>query len=104
MIKELLDTRIRPTVQEDGGDIVFMASVLLNLSKKDFILIHLLSRNALFLIITTGFRGGYCKIENARFMHQLPKLGSNIEKWRTKYDAILHSRSTRSHTSGGRDG
>lgn len=28
MIKELLDTRIRPTVQEDGGDIVFMASVL----------------------------------------------------------------------------
>lgn len=27
MIKELLETRIRPTVQEDGGDIVFMASV-----------------------------------------------------------------------------
>ena len=26
MIKELLDTRIRPTVQEDGGDIVFMVS------------------------------------------------------------------------------
>lgn len=24
MIKELLDTRIRPTVQEDGGDIIFM--------------------------------------------------------------------------------
>ncbi|KAK0083897.1 hypothetical protein PV325_007984 [Microctonus aethiopoides] len=24
MIKELLDTRIRPTVQEDGGDLVFM--------------------------------------------------------------------------------
>lgn len=24
MIKELLDSRIRPTVQEDGGDIVFM--------------------------------------------------------------------------------
>ena len=23
MIKELLDTRIRPTVQEDGGDIVY---------------------------------------------------------------------------------
>lgn len=32
MIKELLDTRIRPTVQEDGGDIVFMASIS-NLSK-----------------------------------------------------------------------
>merc|ERR1711994_1101145 len=25
MIKELLDTRIRPTVQEDGGDILFMS-------------------------------------------------------------------------------
>lgn len=25
MIKELLDTKIRPTVQEDGGDIIFMA-------------------------------------------------------------------------------
>jgi Fe-S cluster biogenesis protein NfuA len=25
MIKELLETRIRPTVQEDGGDIVFVA-------------------------------------------------------------------------------
>lgn len=25
MIKELLDTRIRPTVQEDGGDIVFVS-------------------------------------------------------------------------------
>merc|ERR1711881_316906 len=24
MIKELLDTRIRPTVQEDGGDIIYM--------------------------------------------------------------------------------
>ncbi|XP_046612701.1 NFU1 iron-sulfur cluster scaffold homolog, mitochondrial-like [Neodiprion virginianus] len=27
MIKELLDTRIRPTVQEDGGDIVYMGFV-----------------------------------------------------------------------------
>ncbi len=26
MIKELLDTRIRPTVQEDGGDITFVVS------------------------------------------------------------------------------
>lgn len=25
MIKELLDTRIRPTVQEDGGDITFIS-------------------------------------------------------------------------------
>lgn len=28
MIKELLDTRIRPTVQEDGGDILFMVKTL----------------------------------------------------------------------------
>lgn len=27
MIKELLDTRIRPTVQEDGGDITFVSFV-----------------------------------------------------------------------------
>ncbi|XP_055384833.1 NFU1 iron-sulfur cluster scaffold homolog, mitochondrial-like [Condylostylus longicornis] len=27
MIKELLDTRIRPTVQEDGGDVIFMGFV-----------------------------------------------------------------------------
>jgi NFU1 iron-sulfur cluster scaffold homolog, mitochondrial len=26
MIKELLDSRIRPTVQEDGGDVVFVVS------------------------------------------------------------------------------
>lgn len=25
MIKELLDTKIRPTVQEDGGDITFIS-------------------------------------------------------------------------------
>ena len=27
MIKELLDSRIRPIVQEDGGDIIFMVRV-----------------------------------------------------------------------------
>ena len=26
LIKELLDTKIRPTVQEDGGDVVFVVS------------------------------------------------------------------------------
>lgn len=36
MIKELLDTRIRPTVQEDGGDIVFMASVSLESLRERF--------------------------------------------------------------------
>ena len=28
LIKELLDSRIRPTVQEDGGDIFFVVSFL----------------------------------------------------------------------------
>lgn len=37
MIKELLDTRIRPTVQEDGGDIVFMVGV--------FVMQHVLGKN-----------------------------------------------------------
>jgi Fe-S cluster biogenesis protein NfuA len=32
MIKELLDTRIRPTVQEDGGDVTFVV----NYKKKRF--------------------------------------------------------------------
>lgn len=40
MIKELLDTRIRPTVQEDGGDIVFMGFedgiVKLKMQVRDF--------------------------------------------------------------------
>jgi len=27
MIKELLDSRIRPTVQEDGGDILFIVKL-----------------------------------------------------------------------------
>ena len=30
MIKELLDTRIRPTVQEDGGDIVYVVRLKLS--------------------------------------------------------------------------
>lgn len=29
MIKELLDSRIRPTVQEDGGDITFVVCLLI---------------------------------------------------------------------------
>ena len=28
MIKELLDTRIRPTVQEDGGDLLFVVGLI----------------------------------------------------------------------------
>jgi len=31
MIKELLDTRIRPTVQEDGGDIIYKVTALLSI-------------------------------------------------------------------------
>jgi len=30
MIKELLDTRIRPTVQEDGGDIIYKVTASLD--------------------------------------------------------------------------
>jgi len=46
-------------------------------------------------MIITGFRKRHREIENARFI-QLSKLG-NIENC-TKYDAILHPRSTRSYT------
>jgi Fe-S cluster biogenesis protein NfuA len=44
MIKELLDTRIRPTVQEDGGDVTFVVKgnlkylfIFLSLFKKAFV-------------------------------------------------------------------
>ena len=33
MIKELLDTRIRPTVQEDGGDIIYIVCTTVNVQK-----------------------------------------------------------------------
>lgn len=34
MIKELLDSRIRPTVQEDGGDILFIVKLFfINITK-----------------------------------------------------------------------
>ena len=33
MIKELLDTRIRPTVQEDGGDIIYIVCTTVNFQK-----------------------------------------------------------------------
>lgn len=29
LIKELLDSRIRPTIQEDGGDVMFMVPLSL---------------------------------------------------------------------------
>jgi len=37
LIKELLDTRIRPTVQEDGGDITFVVHSNLHLLPFHFI-------------------------------------------------------------------
>jgi Fe-S cluster biogenesis protein NfuA len=33
MIKELLDSRIRPTVQEDGGDILFIVNIFILIKK-----------------------------------------------------------------------
>lgn len=44
LIKELLDSRIRPTVQEDGGDVFFVVS--LDLLKKS-----LIYHNLIYLII-----------------------------------------------------
>lgn len=46
MIKELLETRIRPIVQEDGGDIVYMASTfkiknILNICLRYFLNIYI---------------------------------------------------------------
>lgn len=42
MIKELLDSRIRPTVQEDGGDITFVSFTdgILRLRMQVYIQLH----------------------------------------------------------------
>jgi Fe-S cluster biogenesis protein NfuA len=42
MIKELLDTRIRPTVQEDGGDITFVVKKKRNIFLSNLYLQRLL--------------------------------------------------------------
>lgn len=41
MIKELLDTRIRPTVQEDGGDLVFMVFKINLLNNQNYFIYYI---------------------------------------------------------------
>lgn len=56
LIKELLDSRIRPTVQEDGGDVVYVVISSL--------LIYLLDLFCLFLCIwIKGFEKGIVKLK-----------------------------------------
>lgn len=85
MIKELLDTRIRPTVQEDGGDIVFMGYkdgvVQLKLQvgheSQHIFKLHIDIMNTIFFY--TGF------------MHIMPKFNCDVEERRAKYAPILHT-------------
>lgn len=98
MIKELLDSRIRPTVQEDGGDIVFMAfedgivKLKMQVSEMENWL-HVDARNI------------------SNFYYDLPgillfvsQLNRHTEKWRSKYAAILYSRSCKCRASLWRSG
>lgn len=41
LIKELLDSRIRPTVQEDGGDIQFVVGTISSYQKFSKLIYHL---------------------------------------------------------------
>lgn len=58
MIKELLDTRIRPTVQEDGGDIVFMVGV--------FVMQHVLGNNLQSYVLL--YQSAYYSNESVTYM------------------------------------
>lgn len=87
MIKELLDTRIRPTVQEDGGDIIFMGYnegvVELKMQvnyQSSFALINLIIKNEPILGI----------------MLIMSKFNNNTKKRCTKYASILYTRSCKS--------
>jgi Fe-S cluster biogenesis protein NfuA len=53
MIKELLDTRIRPTVQEDGGDVTFVVNYK---KQKDF------AKN-FYLFFSKAFENGVVKLK-----------------------------------------
>lgn len=54
MIKELLDTRIRPTVQEDGGDIIYKVNTVKNsIGQKKIVFAYLsFFREENFLLLT----------------------------------------------------
>lgn len=87
MIKELLDSKIRPTVQEDGGDIVFMSyeDGIVKLKMQVGIWMPSPWHSRLLILIS------YVLLA-AGFLYIVSQLDSDIEKWRTKYATILYSR------------
>lgn len=80
MIKELLDSRIRPTVQEDGGDVIFVV-------RSSFIT----NNETKFTRKSLVFCRWNCEIETARFVYILSQFDHHIEKWNSKYASILYS-------------
>lgn len=89
MIKELLDSRIRPTVQEDGGDITFI-------SFKDGIVSLKMQVNLKTHLICINLNSiNYSNLKQfslTGFVHIMSQFDSDTQKWRTKYVAILYSR------------
>lgn len=76
MIKELLDSKIRPTVQEDG--------------KNKSLQRHTFSINMIIFCLRWGYyiqgiQGRYRPIEDARVMLWMSQFYSYFEKWHRKY-------------------
>lgn len=79
MIKELLETRIRPTVQEDGGDVRFMVVILI----QQYVFLEFL-----FFV---GLRKWSGSIKVARSLHIMSEFNCHTEEWDPEYAAILYS-------------
>ena len=77
-LKELLDTRIRPTVQEDGGDIVYMGF--------DDGVVKLKMQVAHISKFFVNF-------QMAGLVHFLPEQYCDSQEWSSEYAAVLHTRS-----------
>jgi hypothetical protein len=65
MIKELLDSRIRPMVQEDGGDVTFMVCVVRAACTRER--------------MCTGLRGWRTQTAYAGLVHRLSQFGGHSQ-------------------------
>jgi hypothetical protein len=85
MIKELLETRIRPAVQDDGGDIEYrgfdpLVSLSLSLSN---------NFNSSLTLMLPFQRIRHSEVKNARCLQWLSKFICDIEIWDRKYAYAL---------------
>ena len=83
MIKELLDTRIRPTVQEDGGDIVYMGFddgvVKLKMQVRNWLMMIWIVTRGMLTMLVPGL------------LHLLSQQHRHPEERCPEHAAVLHS-------------